>query len=216
MRAVPLTDLSLQRRRGLQLFPRVLAQERVHDVLAIRVMLHEGFIHQRGQHSQQGYGSRRRSGIAQHGERGLALERPLKNRKGLHRALFRLTEEPPGILEDRPQAAMAFGRIAECATEKLGAGRQFLGNLLAREHAQPRGREFQRQRHPQYLFADASHARALLRAECEGGLHAPRVLKEQLHRRIHLYIRRRGVRINLKFTGEGHPRHRQNHLSTHM
>ena len=111
---------------------------------------------------------------------GSAGEPAAEDCQGLEGFLVGRAEQAPGIVENRPDAALAFGQVAHPAGEDIQALGQLDGDLLQAEHFDPGRRQQDAQRHALHQAADAGHEFQLVFLQLESGLHAPGALHEEL------------------------------------
>ncbi len=115
---------------------------------AVRLPAQQGFIHQGGQNGQGGPSYR----LGRRPRKAAPKDRqPHKN------SLFLRRELPPGVIKDRSHAAMPFGYIIQRCCQEVQVV-LYLGRYLRTGEAfQPRGGQFNSQRHAFDELAEANH-----------------------------------------------------------
>ena len=117
---------------------RELLDERMEAVATFVDATEQALVVQRREHRQRDIGDR---------ERGFARASAAKHREPSQRALLCGRQQSPGMLETRPQAALANGWIAQRLVEELEGAPQVGSDLVDRQDPHPGRRELDRQRH---------------------------------------------------------------------
>src|SRR4029079_7859644 len=90
---------------------------------------------------------------------GAAIEAAVEHRQTRERAALFAGKQAPRLVDGRPQAAVPFRYVTHRRGEEVDVGFDLVGDLGAREHGHPGGRELDAQWHAVDEPADAGRLR---------------------------------------------------------